>query len=350
MAHGYKAVGWTPFKRRFDLWMVAGIAAYLIIFSLVTGATQPAGESFTPLQLGMRATGSLAFLMLTFILTIGPLARLSDRFRPFLYNRRHLGVATFTIALFHAAMVLVWYHGFSEVNVFASLFASNPRYGSIAGFPFESLGFIALVILAVMATTSHDFWNTNLGPGLWKTLHMGVYPAYGLLVAHVALGALQSERHPVYLHLLAVAAGGVIVLHLVAGFAGSGARRAAAAEAGWLEVGPAAEIADSHALVIAPPGGERIAVFRSGNAIAAVSNVCRHQGGPLGEGRIVDGCITCPWHGFQYRMEDGRAPAPFTEKIATYRTKIERGIVYVHPTPNPPGTPQAPSLIEDLPA
>ena len=27
--------------------------------------------------------------------------------------------------------------------------------------------------------------------------------------------------------------------------------------------------------------------------------------GPLGEGKIVDGCITCPWHGFQYRPQDG---------------------------------------------
>ncbi|MEM7767201.1 MAG: Rieske 2Fe-2S domain-containing protein [Pseudomonadota bacterium] len=346
MAHGYKAVTWTPFKARFDRWMLAGIALYLIVFIAVTTATQPPGESFTPLQLGMRATGTLAFLMLTFILTIGPLARLIPRFKPFLYNRRHLGVATFTIALLHAAMVLLWYHGFSELNVFVSLFASNPRYDSIAGFPFESLGFVALIVLAVMATTSHDFWNTNLGPSLWKTLHMGVYLAYALLVAHIALGALQSERSPVYLPVLALAAGTVITLHLIAGLFASGASKAATDTEGWLEVGPATDIPDTHARIIAPPGGERIAIFRSGSKIAAVSNVCRHQGGPLGEGRIIDGCITCPWHGFQYRMEDGQSPPPFTEKIATYRTRIENGVVFVHTTPNPPGTPQSPSLIE----
>lgn len=348
MTHRYTAIGWTPFKARFDRWMLVGMAAYLATFTAVTIAAQPEGESFTPLQLGMRATGTLAFLMLTFILAIGPLARLTTRFRPFLYNRRHLGVATFTLALAHAAMVLLWYHGFSDVNVFASLFASNPRYTAIAGFPFESLGAIALLILALMAATSHDFWNANLGPGLWKALHMGVYPAYALLVGHIALGALQDERHPVYLMALALSAGTVITLQLIAGFAASGASAAHIVEADtgdWLEVGPASDIPDTRARIIAPPGGERIAVFRSGNQIAAVSNVCRHQAGPLGEGRIIDGCITCPWHGFQYRFEDGRAPAPFTEAIATYRTKIENGLVYVHRTPNPPGTPEAPSLV-----
>ena len=42
----------------------------------------------------MRAFGSCAFLMLTLILCIGPLARLDARFLPLLYNRRHFGVLT----------------------------------------------------------------------------------------------------------------------------------------------------------------------------------------------------------------------------------------------------------------
>ena len=92
--------------------------------------------------------------------------------------------------------------------------------------------------------------------------------------------------------------------------------------------------------------GERIAVFRYANRVSAVSNVCKHQGGPLGEGRIVDGCITCPWHGFQYRPDTGTSPPPFAEKIATYRTKIVDGVVFVHVTALEPGTTVLPSLIE----
>lgn len=43
---------------------------------------------------------------------------------------------------------------------------SNPRYDSPGGFPFASLGLAALLILFVMAATSHDFWNGVLGLGL----------------------------------------------------------------------------------------------------------------------------------------------------------------------------------------
>jgi len=349
MAHGYKAVGWTPFKKRFDLWLLAGVALYLASFVGASMAAQPVGESFTPIQILMRATGTLAFLLLTFILTIGPLARLTDRFKPFLYNRRHLGVTTFVIALVHAGLVLLWYHGFSETNVFVSLLASNPRYDSIAGFPFESLGLVALTILFLMAATSHDFWNANLGPGTWKTLHMGVYLAYGLLVAHVALGAVQFEKHPAYAALLAGGAALVVGLHLLSGFAASGVASAKSKE-GWLSVAPVSAFVDGKAKIIQPAGGERIAIFRVGDRIYAVSNVCRHQGGPLGEGRIIDGCITCPWHGFQYNPEDGRSPPPFTEMISTYATQILDGVIHVSSTPNAPGTPQAPSIIEGHPA
>lgn len=344
MSHDYKAVQWTPFKKRFDVWMLGGIAVYLAGFIAVSYAAQPEGESFTPIQALIRATGTLAFLMLTFILCIGPMARLTDRFKPFLYNRRHLGVTTFLIAMVHAALVLLWYHGFSETNALVSVFISNPRYDSLSGFPFEVLGVIALIIMFLMAATSHDFWNANLGPGLWKALHMGVYLAYGLLVAHIALGAIQFEKSDIYVALLAVSSVTVFVLHMVTGLAALRPSDRLATE-GWLKVAAVADMDDARAKIIRPQSGEAIAVFRDGDKVSAVSNVCRHQGGPLGEGKIVDGCITCPWHGFQYRMEDGQSPPPFTEKIATYATRIVDGVVYVNPEPNAPGTPQAPSLI-----
>lgn len=347
MSHDYKVVTWTSFKKRFDLWVLAGVAAYLATFVTVSGVSTPMGESFTPVQTLIRATGTLAFLMLTFILCIGPLARLTPRFKPFLYNRRHLGVTTFLIALVHAGLVLLWYHGFSDLNPFVSLLVSNPRYDSIGGFPFESLGLIALLILFLMAATSHDFWNANLGAGLWKAIHMSVYLAYGLLIAHVALGALQSEKHPAYLILLCGGTILVSLLQLGSSVFASGAKKVNSAADDWLDAGLFSDIPDNRAVILEPYGAERIAVFRYNGQISAISNVCRHQGGPLGEGRVIDGCITCPWHGFQYRPEDGCAPPPFTERISTYETRIRDGKVYVNPKANLPGTPVAPSLINE---
>lgn len=344
MSHDYKMVQWNPFKKRFVVWMVSGIALYLTAFVALTYATQPPGHSFTPIQALIRATGTLAFLMLSFILCIGPVARFTHRFRPFLYNRRHIGVATFLVALTHGGLVLLWYHGFSETNPLVSLFISNPQYDSISGFPFEVLGFIALIIMFLMAATSHDFWNANLGPGVWKMLHMGVYVAYGLLVAHIALGILQFEKRPVFFLILGGGAAMVIALHLISSIASLRLSDRIGKE-GWLRVAEIDEIEDSRAKIIRPVDGDAIAVFRDGDRIAAVSNICRHQGGPLGEGKVVDGCITCPWHGFQYQMEDGQSPPPFTEKIATYATRILDGVVYVNPKPNAPGTPETPSRI-----
>ncbi len=348
MAAGYHAVGWTPFKKRFDRWMLAGMAVFLAVFIGASYALPPSGQAYTPVQLVIRATGVLAFLMLTFALCIGPLARINRHFLPFLFNRRHLGVATFLTALVHAGLVLLWYHGFSDVNPIVSLLISNPRYDSISGFPFEALGLAALIILFVMAATSHDFWNTNLGPGLWKAIHMSVYGAYFLLVAHVALGAIQSEKHPAYFYLLCSGAGIVTIFHLATGFLPLLKKLKKSAPGDWMMAGPAMAIPDKRAIILTPPAGERIAVFRSGNRIFAVSNVCRHQGGPLGEGRIVDGCITCPWHGFQYRPEDGQSPPPYTEKIATYRVRVIDGMVEVDPAPNPPGTPCPPWILPEV--
>jgi nitrite reductase/ring-hydroxylating ferredoxin subunit/DMSO/TMAO reductase YedYZ heme-binding membrane subunit len=347
MSHGYRVVSWTPFKKRFDAWMLAGVAVYLLSFVLVASLIPPAGESFTPLQTLIRATGTLAFLLLTFLLCIGPLARLTPRFKPLLYNRRHLGVATFLVALVHGVLVVVWYHGFGVLNPIVSLLVSNPRYDSLAGFPFESLGLVALLLLFLLAATSHDFWNANLGPGLWKGIHMSVYAAYALLLGHVALGALQTEVHALYFAALVAAALAVAGLQVyTARFASGDPARPEPGPQGWLRVGLALDIPDNRAIVVEPPGAERIAVFRFDGKVAAVSNVCRHQGGPLGEGRVIDGCITCPWHGYQYRPEDGCSPAPFTERVATYATRVTHGVVFVQSRPLKPGTPIEPSVIE----
>ena len=73
-------------------------------------------------------------------------------------------------------------------------------------------------------------------------------------------------------------------------------------------------------------------MFRDGNQIGALTNLCAHQNGPLGEGCILNGLVTCPWHGYEYRLADGCAPPPFTEKLATYRVRLRDGVIEVDPT------------------
>lgn len=334
MAHCYKTVQWTPYKKAFDIGLALGVLAFIAAF---VGAALTAFPDGRPqlIQILIRAFGAAALSLLTVILMIGPLARFSPRFLPLLYNRRHLGVTCFGLAMIHAALVVVWYHGFSDLNPLISLLTSNPRYDSIQGFPFEALGLVALLVLFVMAATSHDFWNSTLGPGLWKAIHMSVYWAYALIVAHVMLGAVQGQKGLAYAVIVSAGAALLTLLHVLSArrevrFDRSGAPPDLE---GWLRVGLPHEIEDGRAKIVAVPEGERIAVFRDGDNLYAVSNLCAHQGGPLGEGRVLDGCVTCPWHGFQFRLIDGRAPAPFTDRVATFATHLADGVVYVRTTP-----------------
>jgi nitrite reductase/ring-hydroxylating ferredoxin subunit/DMSO/TMAO reductase YedYZ heme-binding membrane subunit len=288
------------------------------------------------------AFGSAAFLMLTAILAIGPLARLDRRFLPLLYNRRHFGVLTFCVAAVHAWFLLDWYIVQNSLPNLGAELTTWTDYGKFIGFPFKALGIGALFILFVMAATSHDFWLMFLTPRVWKALHMALYVAYGLVVLHVALGIMQDERTWLIPLMLVGGFGAIAALHLAAGWREWKTDKGTAVGSdGWIAVGPPRAIPDRGGRIVTAPGGERIAVFRDGGQIGALTNVCAHQNGPIGEGRIVDGCVTCPWHGFQYRLQDGCAPPPFTEKLVTYRVRLNRGIVEVDPRPLAPGTPTA---------
>jgi nitrite reductase/ring-hydroxylating ferredoxin subunit/DMSO/TMAO reductase YedYZ heme-binding membrane subunit len=337
MSVTYRAVGWNRAKRLYDLALACGVVAYLASFVVVGLLAHPSATIETLL---IRALGTAAFLLLHVVLSIGPLCRLRPRLLPLLYNRRHLGVTMFLLALAHGAFATVQFHAQGDLPALVSLLAGDPG--------FQTLGLAALVILFFMAATSHDFWLANLTPPAWKALHMGVYAAYALLVLHVALGALRSEVSPVLAVLTGAGMVWLLGLHLAAGLRERPLdRERPEVPGGWIDAGPAAEIPDGRARIVCALG-ERIAVFRHGDRVSAVSNLCRHQNGPLGEGRILDGCITCPWHGYQYRPEDGRSPAPFTEKIATYAVRIdERGRVLVNARANPPGTPVPPALVPE---
>ena len=345
MSVGYQAVGWNRQKKIYDLGIAAGVALYLAVFVGGGAWIHPYATAETLL---IRGFGTAALLLLHIILAIGPLCRLDRRFLPLLYNRRHLGVTMFTLALAHGTFALVQFHALGNRNPLVSLLASNTRFASVADFPFQVLGLAALAILFLMAATSHDFWLHNLGAPLWKRLHMLVYAAYALVVTHVALGALQSETSPLLALVLAAGLTTLTALHLAAALRErAGDRDSAPSTDGFIDVGDFESIPDNRARVVTL-AGERVAIFKYGGRISAISNVCQHQNGPLGEGRIVDGCVTCPWHGYQYLPDTGASPPPFTEKVPTYRTRIAGRRVLVHPCPLAAGTRVDPAYLPEV--
>jgi len=71
-------------------------------------------------------------------------------------------------------------------------------------------------------------------------------------------------------------------------------------------------------------GGTRVLLARSGGAVHALSNRCSHRGGPLDEGELADGCVTCPWHGSVFRLADGgveRGPAAYPQPAWDVRVR-----------------------------
>ncbi|MEN0066740.1 MAG: Rieske 2Fe-2S domain-containing protein [Myxococcota bacterium] len=333
MSAGYVPVQVNRFKIGFDVVVVALIYVYTTVFQMLARSVYTGEEAFIAETIKMRAWGSCGFLLLTLILSIGPLARLDRRFLPLLYNRRHLGVITFLVLGRHAYEVLGWYHSRSPVTPqLQSLFLHDTGFHQ-ASLPFQIFGAVALIYLFVMAATSHDWWNRNLGAWGWKTLHMGVYGVYTLAVLHVAFGAMQYDTHIGNALLLGGSLVWVSGLHLVAASRSRSGDAPNPVSEGWLDAGLRTALVEGKPTAVTPPSGERIAVMLHEGEVYALHAVCRHQGGPLDEGRIIDGCLTCPWHGWQYRPEDGKSPPPFTEEVDTYPVKIEGGRVYVHPTP-----------------
>ncbi len=342
MGLNYQAVGWNRQKRVYDLTLLAGVVLYLVVFIVLGAVLHP---NVTIDTLIIRALATAAFLLLHIILSIGPLSRLNPRFLPLLYNRRHLGVTMFLLALGHALFAIFQFHTLGDVNPLVSVLTGNTQVGSLANFPFQPLGLLALIILFMMAATSHDFWMANLTAPVWKGLHMLVYVAYGLLVLHVTLGVLQAETSPVLAGLVGVGMVWVLGLHLAAAFREKPADTAAAETNGFVDACAIDEIEEKCARIVTI-AGDRVAVFKYDGKISAVSNVCQHQNGPLGEGCIIDGYITCPWHGYQYIPETGSSPPPFTEKIPTFDVQVRDGRVLVAAQPNPPGTRVEPARIE----
>lgn len=349
MSVAYKPVLWFRSKLVYDAVLLTGVVLYIYFYLKVGPMFQELTGPLDGAILRMRAFGSCAFVLLSVLLCIGPLARLDRRFLPLLYNRRHFGVITFTVACVHASYVLGWYFSFSSVKSYPALLGSNTDFGQILGFPFEVFGIAALLIMMVLAFTSHDFWLSFLTAPVWKSLHMMIYVAYAALVLHIALGPLLSDASVFFTGLVTICVFCVCGLHFWTAIKETDKVTddfVVQRPNGWILAGEVDDIVDKRAIIIALKNDDRVAIFRYNGKLSAITNACAHQNGPLGEGRIIGGCVTCPWHGYQYQAHNGRAPAPFTEKVATYNLKLEGRSILLDPKANAPGTAVEPVLID----
>ena len=77
-------------------------------------------------------------------------------------------------------------------------------------------------------------------------------------------------------------------------------------------------------------GDRRIALFNENGTLVAYDDYCTHVGGPVSEGSYENGVVTCPWHGAQFRVEDGTAlTPPAGGNLRRYPVRVNAGAIEV---------------------
>ena len=191
--------------------------------------------------------------------------------------------------------------------------------------------------LPTVASGYNDWADTEVGePGVRRVglVHAAVNATGASLFAASYVARKQGRRGRGKLLSLAgmsaIAAGGWLGGHL--SFAqGTGVDNtvfeegaeewtAALADAELVEGKPACAVVD----------GNPVLLVRQQGTVHALADRCAHRSGPLHEGELGDGTITCPWHGSCFRLEDGsveRGPAAYPQPV--YETRVREGSIEV---------------------
>jgi nitrite reductase/ring-hydroxylating ferredoxin subunit len=96
----------------------------------------------------------------------------------------------------------------------------------------------------------------------------------------------------------------------------------------WTKLATAAELTPG-ALIEVEREGSQYALCNVGGELRALDGVCPHQGGPLGEGALHDGVITCPWHMWEFDSRTGDCVFNNAVSVPVYPVRVEDGEVLV---------------------
>jgi multimeric flavodoxin WrbA/nitrite reductase/ring-hydroxylating ferredoxin subunit len=101
----------------------------------------------------------------------------------------------------------------------------------------------------------------------------------------------------------------------------------------WFNAGPVESFADKPLTEITI-GKLRLAVSQVNGVFGAISNVCNHAGGPLGQGRLAGDYVVCPWHNWTFHRLHGRGEPGFEDDaVPSHAVKVENGCLWINPVP-----------------
>jgi nitrite reductase/ring-hydroxylating ferredoxin subunit len=171
-----------------------------------------------------------------------------------------------------------------------------------------------------------------------QQMRVGVVHAAANITAAAFYGASLLTRRPAASRALrlaglaAVAAGGLLGGHISFRLSG-GANQAEAVPhlvpPGWHDLMPAAGLEDARPAK-AMLGEVPVVVIRDGGTVHVLAGRCSHLSGPLAEGELDAGGLTCPWHGSVFRITDGAVVhGPATAPQPVFRTRVRAGVIQV---------------------
>jgi nitrite reductase (NADH) small subunit len=99
----------------------------------------------------------------------------------------------------------------------------------------------------------------------------------------------------------------------------------------WVEIGSIEQIPRRGARCVNTPAG-KIAVFRTAeDQVFALENRCPHKGGPLSEGIVHGGAVTCPLHNWVFDLATGEAQGADEGQVRTFPVSVVDGRIFMAP-------------------
>ncbi len=326
----------------------------------------------------LRTSGVLAFLLLNLVLLIGPWTRFKPNLVKYYKERRHLGVTVLLIALLHFSFIFRGYFNYSLYQQYQSSFTF---FGSTALFVFVLLGLsswnyiqkhfslktwkiIHFLTLLFYLGMIYIFYSINkdlttfeiilislfvlywifVAPfsfskliikevNGWKQLHVLIYIAYFSVMYHIWQAQLKLQG--LWLKILFFIIISFVILSHLYGWIKKfkeDKKITISTDNEFVQVDKIENFVEGKGRKFIVNNKE-IAVFKYKDEFIAVSNVCRHQKGPIYQGKIVNDYVYCPWHYWSYSTKDGCGPPGTHDCLPYYETKIENDYVYVSKNP-----------------
>src|SRR3990170_3115116 len=97
----------------------------------------------------------------------------------------------------------------------------------------------------------------------------------------------------------------------------------------WTDIGAFDELSRRELQPVTAKRARLALCYRDGQ-FSAISGVCNHVGGPLGEGSLDGEYVTCPWHFWKFHCRTGKGEPGFEEdRVPSYPVKVDKGHVLV---------------------